>query len=195
MWSISKALIATFRTDCVRSCVDSSRIESFERSQVTRNYRDLISDFFQFDSNSRSRTSLTHYISTIFIKKSLDVISPISYRITDTATNRNEFSLPGTRRKILILRSFCTDRYSFEHNLTMIRWRTSWYRALKPGSRSKPATSCRSSARTIIIGGKRRRTTRPVPRGWYLLLNFRNDVSLTWQWKRTSKNKVTFEMK
>lgn len=91
MWSISKALIATFRIDCVRSCVDSSRIESFERSQVTRNYRDLISDFFQFDSNSRSRTSLTHYISTIFIKKSLDVISPISYRITDTATNRNEF--------------------------------------------------------------------------------------------------------
>lgn len=99
----------------------------------------------------------------------------------------------GTRWKILILRSFCTDRYSFERNLIMIRWRMSWYHALKPESRSKPATSCRSSARTIIIGGKRRRITRPVPRGWYLRLNFRNGVSLTWQWKRTSKNKVTFE--
>lgn len=61
------------------------------RSQVTpRNYRDLIRIFPIWLELVIPHISL--HITFQQYSKTLDVISPISYRITDTATNRNELS-------------------------------------------------------------------------------------------------------
>lgn len=93
-----KALMVTFRSLSNRLCSISrhevsSRIKSFvisvSNAKLSRSDPNFIN--FWFSNSWSTRTSLTRYIS-IQYSKTVDVISPISYRIIDTATNRNELS-------------------------------------------------------------------------------------------------------